>query len=147
MSYCATTDIQSEFKNITIGSATRVTTSEVEEFILQADNVINSRLSTILTTPVGSAASPNMFSVCKRLSTMLVVNRLKSILEIKTGSEKTDTEKPENLETKALDEIDEIIIKRQILDGVRLSTGSYGISDYNNTNDITQTFDVTTDQW
>lgn len=147
MAYCTTSDIQSEFKTLELGSSTKVTTSEVSEWITQADNKIDSRLSQIITTPVAVATSPNFFSICKRLSIYIVAERVKRVLNIKTGDDKTSKEKEVNLEVQAIEELDKIISERNLLDAVRVTSNSYGISDYNATNDITPTFDATEDQW
>lgn len=147
MAYCTVDNVQSEFKSLTFGSATKITSSEVSGFIVQSDNQINAQLAQIISTPVVSATSPNFFSICQRMSTYNVVERCKRILFKKVGTDKVDDQVEVSLEKVVKDELEDIVSKRKTLDAVRITSNQYGISDHNYTNSITPVFDKDNDQW
>lgn len=142
MAYCTYTDVQSEFKSMTFSASTAVTDTEVTEFIVQSDAVINSYVSSRYQVPVtGSSA----LSFLKWISIQIVRERIIKILASKTGvvePDQLEAEKPmwqvllEDIRKGAL----------QLVGATLVNTGG-GVRSGNVENGITQTFDVTAQQW
>jgi hypothetical protein len=78
MAYSALSDIQSEFKALTFSASTTPTSTAVGGFITQADAEIDARVGLKYVTPVTGTTS---LAILQRISTMLVVGRVKKILE------------------------------------------------------------------
>lgn len=85
MAYTTYTEVQGDFKNITFEAATgNVIQSEVTQFIVEADALINSYVSAKYATPVVTAGDG--LNLLKMLSRTIVTLRIKSILEVKQNS-------------------------------------------------------------
>lgn len=80
MSYTTYSEVQSDFKNITFGATGNVTSSDVTQFITEADALINAYVGARYTVPVTSGDGLNLL---KFLSRSLVTARIKKILEVK----------------------------------------------------------------
>lgn len=83
MAYVAVSDISSEFKDISFTSSTPVTDTEVDEFISQEEAVVNAWVGKRYTVPVTLADNPESFKVLKKIATMLVVHRVREIMQVK----------------------------------------------------------------
>lgn len=82
MAYSTSSDVSSEFKNLTFASGTGFITSEdVDAFILEADALINSYVGQKYSVPVTAGASA--LALLKLFSRTLVADRIKKILEVK----------------------------------------------------------------
>ena len=80
MSYCVLADVQSEFKDITFTSTTFVKDSDVNAFIAEADQLINSIIGKRYETPVVGVEALVLLRMYSRL---LVAERVRKILEVK----------------------------------------------------------------
>src|ERR1035437_4082852 len=81
MAYCTNAEVSADFKNITFGVTGNVTSSAVDQFIAEADALINAYIGTVYTVPVtASGDGLNLLKLCSR---SLVTGRIKKIMEVK----------------------------------------------------------------
>lgn len=81
MAYTTYTEIEADFKNITFASSgSSIIQSEVTQFIVESDALINSYVGSRYSIPVTSGDGLNLL---KLLSRSLVSARIKKILEVK----------------------------------------------------------------
>lgn len=81
MAYTTYTEIQADFKDMTFTSSTNVTSSDVTQFIVESDSLINAYVGTVYSVPV--TVSGDGLSLLKLLSRSLVSSRIKKLLEVK----------------------------------------------------------------
>ena len=87
MAYATFSDIQSEFKDVTFSATTKVTQTEVENFITQQEASVNAKLSKIYEVPVVDTTD---IEVIKAIVIKCVKGRVATILETKSPSIETD---------------------------------------------------------
>jgi phage gp36-like protein len=78
MSYCAYTDVQSDFKSLTFTSTSLVTDSAVTQFCLEASALIDSYVGQRWTTPI--TADATSLALMKLFARTLVADRIRGIL-------------------------------------------------------------------
>lgn len=143
MAYCTSTNVQSEFKNLVLGSGNVLTSAEVDDFIAQADARIDAAIGNYYTVPV--TANSSALLVLKTLSIRITANRIRRILAIKAGNADLDIFAEEDT---AIDEyLKKLADGELLLPGATLVDSTGGVFSYNVDNDIEQTFDVTEQQW
>lgn len=81
MGYSTSAEIQSDFKNLPLSTTTLVTTADVDQFIVEADALIDSFIGMKYEVPVTGGASA--LSLLKLFSRTLVADRIKKIMEVK----------------------------------------------------------------
>lgn len=126
--YASNTDIQAEYLNITWNSAT-LSSTKVDEFCSQAGEYIDAKIGTKYVLPIDSGAVKTL-KLLKMLTIWMVKERLKAIIQTKTGSNKADAEDKINLQDKA-DKMLDSIRKGEIelLDAKKVGTGD-GVGSY-----------------
>ena len=144
MAYCTASDVQSEFKKLTVGASTPVTSTEITEFIVQADALINARLANRWITPITGTES---LSIIKMISILLVKERIEKILSVKTGKPEGSQEQDEPAQDTGLGMLNQIMDGKLLLTDATLANSKDGVSSYNVDNDIEATFDSTGDLW
>jgi len=77
MSYCAYTDVQSDFKNIQFTGTSLVTSSAVTQFITEASALIDSYVGSRYVTPITGTMSLALMSLFCRT---LVADRIRGIM-------------------------------------------------------------------
>lgn len=82
MAYCTNADILVDFPGVSF-TAGRVTTANIDDFITDADALINSYLAGRYATPVAGTES---LKVLKLYSRTLVSDKIKGILEVKQAT-------------------------------------------------------------
>jgi hypothetical protein len=81
MAYTTYSEIQADFKDMTFAaSGQNVIQSDVTQFIVEADALINSFVGARYTVPVASGEGLQLLKLCSR---SLVTARIKKILEVK----------------------------------------------------------------
>lgn len=80
MAYATTAEIQADFKDTTFDSTSNVKDTEVTQFIVEADALINSYVGARYIVPVAAGEGLQML---KLFSRCLVTARIKKILEVK----------------------------------------------------------------
>ena len=143
MAYSTYSDIQSEFRDLELSSSTKITQAEVTEFISQADQYIDSKLSKKYITPITAI---NSLPIVKQISIWLTAGRVWNILnEVTEGVKdrgKSLIDKAEKMLKDILsNENDEIILSGSSI----VSTSLIDASNYNN--GITPLFDKDIEQW
>ena len=80
MAYSSVTDIQQDFKQITFASGYNITDTQITEFIVESDALINSYVGSIYVVPVTAGDGLNLL---KLMSRSLTVSRVKKIMAVK----------------------------------------------------------------
>lgn len=144
MAYSTVANIQSEFKSLVVNSTSSVTTTEVEDFIAQSDAYIDSKLGLIYQTPITGAVA---LLVAKQLSIWITTQRIKNIMQVKTGFTETDQDSNSDFKKLADDMIADILAKKMTLQDATLLSSGDGVKSFTVDNDIVSTFDATEKQW
>ena len=146
MSYCSSTDIAAEYKTITFGSATSITSSTLATWCSQASARLDTQIGSFYSTPILEASSPISFRLMKMYATQLVQLRVNRALGLKAGIAQ-DQESFATSAKNIIDEVKDIAERRQLSDAPRASSNKYGFKDYNNTNDVEPIFEIDSEQW
>jgi hypothetical protein len=80
MAYATVAEIEADFKDVTFSTTTLVKTADVNQFIVEADALVNSYVAAKYETPVASGEGLQLLKLCTR---SLVAARIKKILEVK----------------------------------------------------------------
>ncbi len=80
MAYATATEIEADFKDTTFNTTSNVKAEDVEQFIVEADSLINSYVGTVYTVPLTTGEGLNLL---KLLCRSIVTARVKYILEVK----------------------------------------------------------------
>lgn len=142
MAYCTYTDVQSEFKNLVLGSTHALTSTEVTEFIEQASNYIDARIGLKYETPVTATAA---ISVLKMIAIWMVKKRILRILAVKGATKPEEQEGSTDLNPEQM--LSDILSDKLLLVGADLATTGSGVRSYTYDNDIDPVFEKGTDQW
>jgi len=147
MGYSTSAEIQSDFKNLTLSTTTLVTTADVEQFIVEADALIDSFIGMKYEVPVTGGASA--LSLLKLFSRTLVADRVKKIMEVKQAQNTSA-----NQDTRgAYSTKDVMAALKQIQNGDLKLSGATGLVSnggfysHNNANSIEPTFKKGCKQW
>lgn len=151
MPYCEVEDIEADFKALEIDdSTTSVSEDEITEIIDQESNYIDGRVGLKYVTPIDPDESPKAFSILKRICTFMCAERVKSILEVKTGVAQLDSEQKvimaDTIRTFKKD-LQLISEGKLLLSDATLKSTSAGVSSFNSSNCIGHVIDVTKQQW
>lgn len=149
MGYCTRTDILADFKGIKIDDTTAVTPKSLNEIIEQESNYIDARISNRYELPVDETTYPVAFSILKRICIFRVSDRVRNILEIKTGvTQKDSDEKYKKNEIRTPnDDLDMIVKGDLLLIGVPLVATNGGVNSFNVDACVPHVFDTTKQQW
>ena len=150
MPYAARTDIEAEFKDITFGvTGTAIIQSEVEEFILQEEAIINASINNLYDVPVTDTES---VLILKKISIAFVAYRVAKILNLKK-----EVPIPDEFITQTLDEGSFYVTARKqlalIVNGTIVLTGAtarstdQAVKSYNSDNSILPLWERDTKQW
>lgn len=147
MAYSTSAEVQSDFKNLPLSTTTMVTLADVEQFIVEADALINSYVGMRYETPVTADAST--LALLKLFSRTLVADRVKKIMEVKQT-----TNQSANQDTRgAYSTRDVMLALKQIKDGdlklsgATLNASNGGIFSNNVANEEEPTFKKGYKQW
>jgi putative ribosome biogenesis GTPase RsgA len=95
--YATVQDIQDDWKKIDFtSSGAIVTTAKVENIITEESNYINGWINNKYIIPVSSIDSPISHNILKRICIFRTSERIKNILEVKTGNTQTDSDEKQN---------------------------------------------------
>lgn len=144
MAYCTYSDVQSEFKSLTFSSSTPVKDTEVTEFVVQTDALINAMISNRYVVPV--VTGTQSLSLLKMISIQIVTERIKSIVAVKTGDEETSQDPNKQFLISPMDMLKKISEGDIDLIGAEES-GSNGVKSYNSDYSIKHVFKKGCDQW
>lgn len=148
MAYSSSTEVEADFKNLTFGTTGNCTTSEVEQFIQEADALIDSYVGMRYTVPV--VASGSGLDLLKLFSRSLAAERVRAILQVKQG---TGTQANQNVRDSLLSYKDVIaqlerIAKGEVtLDGATALVSGGGFYSRNYANSETPVMKKNCKQW
>lgn len=134
MAYTTKDEIQADFKDITFDSSSNVTDTDVTQFIVESDALINSYIGAKYQTPVSAGEGLQMLKLYSRC---LVAARIKRLLEVK---QQTSTDANQNVmttlfsPTQVIKFLEDIRDDKLPLPGASLisSTGGFFSSNYSN---------------
>jgi len=110
MSYTSQSAVISEIRGLEVDTDTVVTTSDISEWITQADAYINGRLSAYYETPItGSEA----LSIVKTIATYKVVHRVKNKLELTSENSDKKQDVQANLDRQAEKMLEQLLPKME----------------------------------
>lgn len=149
MKYCTAIDVQSDFKNIEFSETSSLKLSEVEEIIEQESAFINGRISHVYKVPVIVANSPISFSILKRICVFLASDRVRHVLEVKTGHKATEqeTKGERSLSRNPRKDLDDILTGKLKLADAESISGSVGFDTSDLVDCSTKVFDTNKQQW
>lgn len=150
MAYCTVDDIKADFKSIEIeDSGTTIITADADEMIAQESSYINGRIGVKYVTPIDLDADTDAMRILKRICLFRCGERVKNILEVKTGATQMDSDQkqPRNIARTPNDDLDLIVKGLLLLEGATLRGSAQGVSSFNSDNCIGHTIDVTRQQW
>lgn len=144
MAYSTNALVASEFKSITFSTDTKIKSSEVDQWITEADEYIDARIGLVYSTPVTATKS---LEVLKTISIGLVAQRVSRAMEIKSITPTGDQYIPKDLILEAKERLQMIVDRKLLLSDATEITTHGGVSSYSNDNTVTRKFDQTKDQW
>ncbi len=92
MAYSTKDNVESEFKNVTFDATSKVTETEVDEFIAEADLTVDSFLSRRYVVPVTGVQT---LILVRKFSRQLTAARCAPIIGVQTNFERTTNNKEE----------------------------------------------------
>lgn len=148
MAYCTSDEVAKDFPATNFGATgSKVTVDDIDEFIEDADALIDSYISSRYVVPV--TADTTALRTLRLFSRSMVADKVKGILEIK---QPINTAANQNVRS-GLNTKDVIKLLEQIRDGqsqltgaIMLSSGG-GINSFNVREGITPRFKKDEDQW
>lgn len=143
--YCQLSDIQSDFGDIEFSSTSKVTDTKVDELIVSESNYIDSYISSKYAVPVIELDSPSAFALLKRICIFRVSDRIRNILEIKTGNDNINQDVKGQSRTPS-DDLKKIIDGKLRLIDCPLATTDDGLS-FGVLNEEYKPFKLNQDQW
>lgn len=150
MSYATVSDITSEFRELTVTTTSPITTAEVERFLLEADALIDTKLSNRYTVPIVSGSVSLV--LLRKIEIDIVAYRIASILNLKKEVPLPDKTILQDLNYTAsykvsMKLLDDLFSGKILLPDATIKTDSSGFADYNYANDIGPIFERDTKQW
>lgn len=149
MPYSLYTDVQSEFKSLSLSATSAVTINEVTEFISQADAKIDAQLSIRYATPITGTEA---LKLVKKISIDFVAYRVAKILDLKN-----DVPLPDNRVIQVLSNggaykesklfLEALANGKVPLPDAALNSPGPVVSSYNADNNILPIFERDTKQW
>lgn len=146
MAYATSAQIASEAKigKADFGSDTMPTKAKVTEIIAEVEAEFNAKVGRKYTTPVTSADG---ILIARSIVIALVVERVREIMEVQTGTEKEEQDPAAKTASGARKRIEQIVNGELPLSGETLVSSSDGIRSYAVSNGNVPVFDREVDQW
>lgn len=144
MAYSTNALVASEFKSITFSSSTKITDSEVDQWITEADAYIDGRIGLIYETPVTGTKA---LEILKTISIGIVAQRVAYAMEVKSITPKGDQYIPKDLINSAEKKLDMIVNRQLLLSDATERSTSGRVRSYSGSNTVTRKFDQSKDQW
>lgn len=145
MAYAVNADVINEFKALVTSGGAAITTTKIDEWITQAEGLINGMISNKYVTPVTGTES---VKILKMITIWLVADRIKEILKVKNVNEDVDQGvKDGSLYKRALDMLKDISKGTLPLTDATLLSSQDGLRSYAADVGLEYTFKRNTDQW
>lgn len=149
MGYCVKADIETDFKALEIGDGKAVTPSTLNQWIDQESTYIDARVGLKYVVPIDETTYPEAFLILKRIAIFRVSERVRNVIEIKTGvTQKDSDEKYKKNEIRTPnDDLDMIVKGLLLLKDVPQLSKNAGVNSFNVDVCAEHTFDVRKQQW
>jgi len=145
MAYTTKEFVADEFVNVEFTATTKVTDAQVDRWIAEADQLIDSFVGTRYLVPV---TGPISLVVVRSLSTMLVAHRVACKLQVKTPKlDPNQGGKTEDRVKTAIKILTNIVEGRQDLSDADKRLANDGIRSFNADNSIEQFYKRGVNQW
>ena len=143
--YTSVAAIQSEFKSMTFGASTAITSDDVGEFITQEETALEAEVASVYAIPVTGTAG---IAIMKLMATLMVKARILDITQVKTGDARVDqANSGAPLRERVREMLDRIKEKKLTFASATLAESSGGVKSYAVDEDLTPEFQSGTDQW
>jgi hypothetical protein len=143
--YCAISDIVADFGKITFDANSKVTDTQVTALIESESTYIDAYLASKYKMPVIELDSPQAFAMLKRICIFRVSDRIRNILEVKSGNTNTNQDVKGQSRTPK-DDLNRIIDGKLRLIDCPLASVDDGLS-FGVINESYKPFNLSTDQW
>jgi hypothetical protein len=149
MAYCTKAEIQQDYKALTLNENSAVTPAALDKIIEQESFYIDARIGLRYVAPVSEDVYPEAFSVLKRIAIFRVSDRVRNILEVKTGVTQKDSDEKykDNRVRTPSDDLDLIIKGLLILKNVPLLDKNGGVNSFNVDACTQHVFNTSKQQW
>lgn len=147
MAYATKTEIEADFKDMEFVAGKNVTDTDVTQFIVESDALINSYVGTVYQVPVSSGEG---LQLLKLLTRSLVAARIKKLLEVK---QEKATDANQNVLSvllsvdKVMKILNDIKKKDAALIGATLLVGTGSFYNNNNSNSVSPVIKKDERQW
>lgn len=142
--YCTYADVSGEFKSLSFSLTSLVTSSQVTQFITEASAYMDSKIGQKYVVPITGTTS---LIIMKTISIYIVCDRVRKILEVKTGDAGKD-QAGDKGETEMANAMINDIVKGDLnLIDSTLASSVDGVESYTYDNSTSTTFDVGTASW
>ena len=146
--YADTDAIAAEYKALTLSATSTPTTTQVDEFITQAEALLEGEVANLYVVPITGTKS---IAIMKMMTILLVKARMLDRGYVKSGSESADQGDPgEALREQVMGEdgmLAKILDKRLRLVDATLNVSSGGVYSYNDANNICPQVEKETNEW
>lgn len=145
MAYCTKDQVASEAKiAVSFSGATTPTSTKVDEIIAEVDAEIDAKVGRKYTLPIVGAATA---LILRAISIALVTERVREIMEVKTGSDKLDQNPAASTARDARKRLDAIAEGTFPLAQEVLASSSDGVRSYAVSNDLCPVMKKGVEQW
>ncbi len=148
MSYCAVADVQADFKALTIGAGTNVSTAAVTQFIVEASALIDGYVGQRWVTPITADASA--LALMSLFCRTLVADRIRGIIANKqqTNTDANQAVKSDGYSVKnVMQSLNDIRLGNMQLTGATLILSNAGFVSRNYNANETPVFHKNRKQW
>ena len=145
MGYATSAQCTGEFKDLTVGASTAISSTDVTGFIADADAEINTILSVKYQTPITGTEA---LIVMKMVEVWLVKQRIQDILSVKSGVPAAEQGADgKGYRQMALELLKKLTNGTAKLTDATLATSADGVKSYTSQEDTANVFDVSINQW
>ena len=126
--YCSLDDIKTEFANsINLDSNPKLPATDIDNLIVSESNYIDSNIASKYLTPIDKNNSPLAYELLKRICVYLDADRIRNILNIKTGVQTLDQDVKAPNRTPKDDLFSIVDGKLRLIDGI-IATDDDGVA-------------------
>ncbi len=145
MAYCTNTDLALEYKAIVFSGSSSISSTQVDEFGVQASALIDSYIGTKYDLPIVDTSA---LSLLKMIAIWLVKSRINSILSVKTPQDKTkqDPDGPALYE-QAIKMLEALRSGKLTLVGADSASSDQGLTSYLKDLDVDYQFQMESESW
>lgn len=144
MAYCDSSDIQSLIKWVTFSATSKVTTTELQEYISESDTIIDAKLDRIYQVPITNADDIN---ILKYISARLTASEVAQILVLHSAGQIPPVIK--KWQDSAYEQLEKIVEGIIELPNSAKATNSKGLYSYtaDKNNNCTAVWSMKDDNW